>query len=77
MPQIEGWSKDIKDRMTFNPDNETLDELVMTGANVHLEQLSDSCYMLILENKIHRWHLNIYSKSGRAKIVTTIYEDGK
>ena len=46
-----------------------IDELVMRNASVHLESLSDSCYMLIVSNNKHYWHLTIHSKSGRANVV--------
>ena len=53
-----------------------IDELVMEKASVHLEGLSNSCYMLIVSNKKHHWHLTIHSKSGRAEVVARIKEDG-
>jgi len=52
-----------------------IDEIVMSNADVHLECLDDGCFMLIVSNGEHRWHLNIYSKSGRAKVIATIFED--
>lgn len=76
MADIKGWSKDIKDRIEYNSDGETIDELVMVGANVHLEQLTKNCFMLILDNGEHYWHLNIFSKSGKSKVDATMLEDG-
>jgi len=52
-----------------------IDELVLHNALVHLEYLSDSCYMLIADNGKHYWHLTIHSKGGRAKVVARVYED--
>ena len=52
-----------------------IDELVMNNAMVHFECLSDSCYMLIVKNDKHYWHLTIHSKSGRANVVARIYEE--
>jgi hypothetical protein len=72
--KIEGWDKNTKDRIDYNPDGETIDEVVMVGANVHLEQLDDSCFMLIVENEKHMWHLNICSRSGRPKVDAKLYE---
>ncbi len=72
-----------KDRITyldgeFTKYNEpVIDELVMHNALVHLESLSDSCYMLIVNNKKHYWHLTIHSKSGQANVVARVYEDNK
>ena len=43
-----------KDELRYNPDGETLDEVVMRNASVHLEQLNDHVFMLIVENK--RYH---------------------
>ena len=70
-----------KDRITYFDGKYTrynepvIDELVIHNAMVHLESLSDSCYMLIVSNKEHYWHLTIHSKSGRANIVARVYED--
>ena len=72
----------MKDRIAYF-DNEltkygdkTIDEVVMQNAKyVHLESLTDSCFMLIMENEKHHWHLNIYSRGGRAKVEAHLYED--
>jgi hypothetical protein len=77
MTQIKGWTKDKKDRIEYNSDGETIDEVVMFGANVHLEQLDDHGFMLIVDNGKHYWHFNIFSKSGRAKVDATLFEDDK
>lgn len=72
--EIKGWTKDKIDRIEYNDDKETIDEIVMFGANIHLEQLNDGCFMLIMENSKHMWHFNIFSRSKRAKVDTTLYE---
>ncbi len=72
--EIKGWTKDKTDRISYN-DDETIDEAVMFGANIHLEQLSDSCFMLIMENTKHRWHFNIFSRSHRAMVDTKLFEN--
>lgn len=54
--------------------DKTIDEVVMHNATVHLESLSDSCFMLIMENGKHHWHLNIYARGGRAKVEARLYE---
>lgn len=64
----------MEDRLAFNDDGETLDEVVLTGANVHLEQLDDSVFMLIVENEEHHWHLRIGARGGRAKVDAWVYE---
>ena len=72
-----------KDRITYFEGEFTkygepiIDELVMHDALVHLESLSDSCYMLIVNNKNHYWHLTIHSRSGRAGVVARVYEDNE
>lgn len=63
------------DRLTYNDDGETLDEVVLSNAFIHLEQLDDTIFMLIVENKKHHWHLRIGSRSGRAKVDAWVYED--
>lgn len=65
------------DRLDYNEDGKTLDEMVLSNALVHLEQLDDSSFMLIAENKEHHWHLVIHSRSGRAKVDAFVYEDYK
>jgi hypothetical protein len=72
--KIKGWSSDIKDRIEYNSDGETVDEVVMVGANLHFEQLDDSGFMLIVENEKHMWHFNIFSRFGRAKVDAKLYE---
>lgn len=67
---METW----EDRIAFNTDG-TIDEMVMGKANIHLEQLTDGCFMLIAQNNKHWWHLNIFSRSGRAYVDATLYED--
>ena len=52
----------------------TLDEVVMSGADVHLEQLDDSVFMLIVENAEHHWHLRIGARGGRAAVDAWVYE---
>lgn len=74
---IKGWTADQKDRIEYNQDTVTIDEVVMFGANVHLEQLDDGCFMLIMENKKKRWHFNIFSRSGRAMVDAKLYEEVK
>ena len=63
------------DRLKCNPDGETIDEVVMFNAAVHLEQIDDGCFMLIVNNAQHWWHLTIHSRSGRAKVDAFLYED--
>ena len=63
----------MKDRIQYNADGKTIDEIVMGKASVHLEQLDDNVYMLIVENKRHHWHLRIGAK--RAKVDVWMYED--
>ena len=58
-------------------DEPVIDELVLHNAMVHLESLTDSCYMLIVSNDKHYWHLTIHSKSGRANVVARVYEDNE
>jgi len=71
----------MSDRLTYF-ENETVknglpavDELVAHNANVHLESLSDTAFMLIVENEHHYWHININSRGSRAKIEAFVYED--
>ena len=64
----------MTDRLTYNDDGKTLDEVVLSNASVHLEQLDDSVFMLIVENKKHHWHLTIGSRSGKAKVDAWVYE---
>ena len=62
------------DRLSYDADKKNIDEAVMHGADVHLEQLDDGLYMLIIENKHRHWHLNIGSATGRAKVTARLYE---
>ena len=71
--KIEGWADDITDRIEYFEDK-TVDEAVMVGANVHLESLSESSIMLIIDNGKHHWHFSIFSRSGRAKVDITLME---
>ena len=64
----------MKDRMLFNEDGRTLDELLISKANVHLEQLDDHLFMLIVENEQRHCHLRIGSRSHRAKVDAWVYE---
>ena len=59
------------DRLTYNEDGK-IDEVVLSNAFVHLEQLSNNVFMLIVRNKEHDWHLRIGSK--RAKVDAWLYE---
>lgn len=67
----------MADRLSYNNDGKTIDEVVLSNANVHLEQLDDTTFMLIVENNKHRWHLRIGSKSGRAKVDAWVYEENQ
>lgn len=51
-----------------------VDEVVLSNASVHLESLSDQCFMLIVENAKHHWHLSICSDSHRGKIHAIVQE---
>jgi len=80
-PQETQGGKEMTDRLTYIDGKFTkygepvIDELVLHDAMVHLEILSDSCYMLIVSNKEHYWHLTIHSKSGRGNVVARLFED--
>jgi len=68
------------DRITYNNEitkhgDKAIDEMVLSNASVHLEQLDDTCFMLIAENGEHHWHLKIYARSGRAKVEAYLYEE--
>lgn len=65
----------MTDRLAYNDDGKTLDEVVAMGAFVHLEQLDDTCFMLIIQNEKHSWHLRIGSRSGKAKVDAWVYEE--
>ena len=53
-----------------------LDEVVMDNANVHLEQMNDTSFMLIIENADQRIHMVIGSR-GRARVDAWILEQYK
>lgn len=67
------------DRLSFN-ENETrngvptLDEVVLSNASVHLEQLDDHIFMLIVENEEHHWHLRIGARSQRSEVDAWVLE---
>ena len=65
------------ERLTFPyaDEPETIDEIVLYNASVHLKQLDDQCYMLIVSNDRHYWHTVIHSKGRRDKVIATLYED--
>jgi len=70
----------MNDRLTYTDeftkyDEPVVDEMVMHNAMVHLEQLTDHCYMLIADNEKHHWHLTIHSRSGRANVIARVYEE--
>ncbi len=62
-----------RDRLQYNTDGETLDEVVMHGADVHLEQLNNHVFMLIAENAKHHWHLRVGTK-GKGKVDAWVFE---
>ena len=74
------WSKD-PDRIAYYENEKTtgglpaIDEMVIHDANVHLEQMDDSHFFLLVENDTHCWYFSISSRSGRAKIEACMYED--
>jgi len=61
-------------RLQYNADMETLDEIVMDKASVHLEQLNDHIFMMIIENKKHHLHLRVGTK-GKGKVDAWILEE--
>ena len=63
----------MADRLQYNTDGETLDEVVMHNANVHLEQLDDHVFMLIVENDCYHWHLRVGTK-GKGKVEAWVLE---
>ena len=71
-PRVESVMEDSCD---YNPDGKTIDDLVMSGAYVHLEQLNDGVFMLIVENERHHWHMRIASRSGRAFVDAWMMEE--
>ena len=63
------------ERVTYMEDgSDVVDEAILYNASVHLESLSDTCYMLIMTNSRHRFHFSIFSKGGRAHIVAKLQE---
>jgi len=52
-----------------------VDELVLTNASIHLESLSDQCFMLIADNHKHHWHLSICTDSNRSKLHAVVQEE--
>lgn len=62
------------ERLTYL-DGDEVDEAVLYNAMVHLESMDDHCYMLIISNSRHRWHLNIFNPSRRSKVVAKVFED--
>ena len=62
------------DRLDYNEDGKTLDEVVLSNAFVHLEQLDDRIFMLIVENDKHHWHLRIGRRKGQAGVDAWVYE---
>lgn len=64
-----------RERITYNDDGKTIDEMVIDKATlVHLEQLDEGTFMLIVKNERHYWRLTIGSRSGRAKVDAILYE---
>lgn len=55
--------------------NKSLDEVVMFDCVAHLECMSDDNFSLILENAEKRWYISIHSRSGRAKIEASLYDE--
>lgn len=56
-------------------DDETVDEVVMQGAYVHLEDLGDA-YMLIVENSDQHIHVTIPSPRKRKAWIFEQFEPG-
>ena len=65
---------DSNDRTTYNSDGETIDEVVLSNAWVHLEQLDDSAYMLIVENAKTHIHLQMFARPKSKAIVRVLEE---
>ena len=71
------------DRLTYLDEQNELtkdgrpkvDEVVLSNATVHLESLSDQCFMLIVENNKHHWHLSICTDSPRSKLHAVVLEE--
>jgi len=70
---VEKIEKLMSDRLQYNQDNETLDEVVMTNAHIHLEKLNERVFMLIVENDKYHWHLRVGTK-GRGKVDAWVLE---
>lgn len=74
------WSKS-PDRIEYYENEVTrygrksIDEIVILDANVHLEKLNDSEFMLIVDNDKHNWRFIISSHTGRAKVMASLIED--
>ena len=63
------------ERLNYKADGKTLDEVIMLNASIHLEQLDDNIFMLIVENEKYRWHLRIGSRNRRVKVDAWVYEE--
>jgi len=81
VPELKVLSDESNDRLTYLP-NEFLkdgrpkvDEVVLSNASIHLESLSDQCFMLIADNHKHHWHLSICSDSPRSKLHAVVLEE--
>ena len=73
MPTNEGSGKTY--RIQPHQENpEHLDELVIKNAHVHLEQLDDHIFMLIVENEEQHIHMRVGSRTGRGKVDAWIVE---
>ncbi len=52
-----------------NADDGSLDEVVATGADVHLEQMHDGCWMLIVSAGGREVHVSLRSRGkGKATV---------
>lgn len=73
---ITGWSG--VDRIGYLEGETTvdggpsLDEVVLHGANVHLEKMDDQSFVLIAETETHEYRVWIGARSGRARVDGTI-----
>ncbi len=65
----------MADRLSYNEDGITLDEMVLSNAHVHLEQMDDHYFVLIVDSAEHHWHLRIGSRSMRAMVDARVYEE--
>lgn len=82
MRRIKSITDEGNDRLTYLGKDEVLkdgrlkvDELVLSNCWIHLECLSDQCFMLIAENSKHHWHLNICTDSPRSKLHAIVMEE--